>query len=197
MNSQEEQAGFGHIRAALIKYLPFLNCWRKWSGVESKPPSSSSSTSNLHLTVFTALPCRERWRMNTCSWRSSHFSKHQTLAQLAVCRSKTNYPLNFPSKLSSPDSSCFSPAFHYWDLCHYEESIYEQGRSSVWHKQLPDQQCSQTIEPYLLTQMHTDIIYHIAQSCCLRIKVDKAKVITTDGSQSNVYLNGVQVKQVQ
>lgn len=46
----------------------------------------------------------------------------------------------------------------------------------------------------------TDISYqfaHISQRYSLRIDVDKNKVITSDGSQINVHLSGVQIEQVQ
>jgi CRISPR/Cas system CSM-associated protein Csm2 small subunit len=46
----------------------------------------------------------------------------------------------------------------------------------------------------------TDILYHIAriaQSYGLRINADKTKVMTTDGSQAIVHLDGVQIEHVQ
>uniref|UniRef100_A0A8C9WF11 Reverse transcriptase domain-containing protein n=1 Tax=Scleropages formosus TaxID=113540 RepID=A0A8C9WF11_SCLFO len=46
----------------------------------------------------------------------------------------------------------------------------------------------------------TDILCQIActtQSYGLRINADKTKVMTTDGSQANVHLNGIQIEQVQ
>ena len=46
----------------------------------------------------------------------------------------------------------------------------------------------------------TNILYnitHIAQSYDLKINADKTKVITTDGSLANVYLEGIQIKQVE
>ncbi|XP_023231892.1 uncharacterized protein LOC111631815 [Centruroides sculpturatus] len=46
----------------------------------------------------------------------------------------------------------------------------------------------------------TDTLYDIAtiaQSYGLKINVDKTKVLTTDGSRATVYLNGVQIEQVQ
>ena len=46
----------------------------------------------------------------------------------------------------------------------------------------------------------TNILYnivHIAQSYGLKINADKTKVITTDGSPANVYLDGIQIEQVE
>ena len=46
----------------------------------------------------------------------------------------------------------------------------------------------------------TNILYniaHIAQSYGLNINADKTKVITTDGSPANVYLEGIQIEQVE
>ena len=46
----------------------------------------------------------------------------------------------------------------------------------------------------------TNILYniaHIVQSYSLKINADKTKVITTDGSPANVYLEGIQIKQVE
>ena len=40
-------------------------------------------------------------------------------------------------------------------------------------------------------------IAHIAQSYGLKINADKTKVITTDGSPANVYLEGIQIEQVE
>ena len=45
----------------------------------------------------------------------------------------------------------------------------------------------------------TNILYniaHIAQSYGLKINADKTKVINTDGSPANVYLEGIQIEQV-
>ena len=46
----------------------------------------------------------------------------------------------------------------------------------------------------------TNILYnnaHIAQSYGLKINANKTKVITTDGSPANVYLEGIQIEQVE
>ena len=46
----------------------------------------------------------------------------------------------------------------------------------------------------------TNILYnitHIAQSYGLKINADKTKVITTDGSSANIYLDGIQIEQVE
>ena len=40
-------------------------------------------------------------------------------------------------------------------------------------------------------------ILHIAQSYGLKIIADKTKVITTDGSPATVYLDGIQIEQVE
>ena len=46
----------------------------------------------------------------------------------------------------------------------------------------------------------TNILYniaHITQSYSLKINADKTKVMTTDGSPANVYLEGIQIEQVE
>ena len=54
------------------------------------------------------------------------------------------------------------------------------------------------VQIYLLIQMQRPpisfITAHIAQSYGLKINADKTKVITTDGSPANVYLEGIQTE---